>query len=123
MNILFWTEGIFLVLVLLGMPIYSYIAGKITPEKQADLKGLNLPEGSIRGMLALIIIGSFIIFLVLGPVTEERGEYFDKILTAFGTLAGAVIGFYFGNRGATGTAPGTQPSIAQTTEKETKDDH
>ena len=113
MNHLLWAEGILLLLVLVGMPIYSKSAGRAMPEKQADLKGLNLPEGSIRGMLALMIIGSFIIFLVLGPGTEGMSDHFDKILVAFGTLTGAVIGFYFGNRGTTGASPGSHPSNAQ----------
>ena len=109
MNHLLWAEVIFLLLVLVGMPFYSWLTGRAMPEKRADLKGLNLPEGSIRGMLALMIIGSFIIFLVLGPGTERMSDHFDKILVAFGTLTGAVIGFYFGNRGTGASPTSTQP--------------
>ena len=74
-------------------------------EKSAPLKGLNLPEGSVRSMLALIIVGTFVIFLVLG---DDVG-HFQKIVSAFGTLTGAVLGFYFGNRATT-----TQPNTAGT---------
>ena len=59
-----------------------------------------MPEGSIRGMLALLSVGSFLLFLLLGPGVPEIEGYFDKVLASFGTLTGAVIGFYFGNRGS-----------------------
>ncbi|MCY3877555.1 MAG: hypothetical protein OXF74_00055 [Rhodobacteraceae bacterium] len=36
-------------------------------------------------------------------------EFFDKAPAAFGTLTGAIIGFYFGNRGSTAAAPPQQP--------------
>ena len=74
-------------------------------EKSAPLKGLNLPEGSVRSMLALIIVGTFVIFLVLG----DDVAHFQKIVSAFSTLTGAVLGFYFGNRATT-----TQPNTAGT---------
>ncbi len=99
-------EGILLVAVLVFMPIYSYCVGKDRADTSTSLKGLNMPEGSIRGILALMIVGSFIIFLVLGPGVTEMKDYFDKVLTAFGTLTGAVIGFYFGNRGTAAPSAG-----------------
>ncbi len=62
-------------------------------------KGLYLPEGSIRAMLALAIVGAFIIVVILGPLIDGLKESFDKVLAAFSALTGAVTGFYFGNRG------------------------
>lgn len=99
------TEFGLLVAVLIVMPIYSCWVGKSYVTKDGGgqpslpkLKGLNLPAGSVRSMIALLIVGSFVNFLIFGgPVL---GEYFDKILAAFGTLSGSVIGFYFGNRSA-----------------------
>ena len=95
-------EGALLFVVLVGMPIFTIWSGKRRgTESGPRLKGLGLPEGSIRGMLALMSVGSFVILLVLGPGAPEMKEYFDKTLAAFGTLTGAIIGFYFGNRGST----------------------
>ena len=96
LSLLFITETVYIFLVLVGGPIYSCRIAKKNPEKAAELKGLNLPEGSVRSMLALITVGSFIIFLVLGSNLPN----FDKVISAFGTLTGAVIGFYFAHRGA-----------------------
>lgn len=95
------------------------------------LKGLGLPEGSIRGLIALLVIGSFIIFLFFGkPVvstvtlepmilngavvldlsnpdapipimtTKTDTTLYTTVITAFGTLTGAIAGFYFGGRSA-----------------------
>ena len=99
-------EGGLLVVVLIFMPIYSVVVEKFRPGTSSNPKGLNLPEGSIRGMLALMSVSSFIVVLVMGPGIPEMKDYFDKVVTAFGTLTGAIIGFYFGNRGtAAPTAP------------------
>ena len=47
-------------------------------------------------MLALVIVGSFVNILLFGANVFE--EHFEQIVTAFGTLAGAVTGFYFAGR-------------------------
>ena len=99
MDNLILAEGALLTVILVGFPLYSYWIGKSKSGKCPELKGLNLPAGSIRGMLALMSVGSFVILLVLGPGAPEMKEYFDKALAAFGTLTGAIIGFYFGSRG------------------------
>ena len=98
MNQLLWAEGILLVLVLIFMPIYSYCVAKWHSVATSELRGLNMPRGSIRGMLALMSVGSFIIVLVFGSQVPEID--FQQVVTAFGTLTGAVIGFYFGSRSA-----------------------
>ena len=49
-------------------------------------------------MLALLIVGSFVNILVFGA--EVFPDHFEQVITAFGTLAGSVIGFYFGGRQA-----------------------
>ena len=71
---------------------------KINNSSQPPLKGLNLPEGSVRAMIAIAIIGSFLITLSLGPLVFKENDHLNTILAAFGSLSGAVIGFYFGSR-------------------------
>ena len=50
-------------------------------------------------MLALLVVGTFMNFLVFGGSAFD-GETFDKILAALVGLTGSVIGFYFGGRSA-----------------------
>ena len=92
-----------MVLVTIGAVFYSYLVsrkkngGGVINEE--ELRGLNLPRGSLRGILALATIGSFVNVMVLGaPVLDEK---FESVLAAFGTLTGSIVGFYFGTRGAT----------------------
>ena len=89
----------------------------------AGLRAFNLPRGSIRGMLALLAVGSFVIVLTLGGETNETTTTnqdgstttvthrvigpFEQVVTAFGTLTGAIIGFYFGGR-SSGSNPDTR---------------
>ena len=89
---LLWTEVGLLILILLVAPIYAVSRSKT----DVPFRGLNLPEGSIRAILALLIVGSFINVLLFG--TSMLGENFEQVVTAFGTLAGAVTGFYFAGR-------------------------
>ena len=110
MNELFWAEAALFVVVLVLMPLYSLCVAKRGSGASANLKGLNLPEGSIRAMLALMSVGSFIIVLVLGHGVTEMKDNFDQVVTAFGTLTGAIIGFYFGNRGSTPPPSDTRPT-------------
>jgi len=90
-----------MLLVTIGAAVYAYIIGKKNGDviNGKELRGLNLPRGSLRAILALVTIGSFVNVMVLGaPVLGER---FDSVLAAFGTLTGSIVGFYFGTRGAT----------------------
>lgn len=91
------------VVVFIVMPLACLCIGGFLRKDGGSLlertKGLYLPEGSIRAMLALAIVGAFIIVMVLGPMVDGLKESFDKILAAFSALTGAVTGFYFGNRG------------------------
>ena len=94
---LFWIEIVLVGLVLIGAPIYAKWARR-TDESSKSLRGLNLPRGSVRAMLAFLIVGSFINILVFGA--DVFPNHFEQVITAFGTLAGAVVGFYFGGRQA-----------------------
>ncbi len=91
-------ELVWLAIIGFALPIYA--ANKQLDTK--ELRGLNLPRGSIRAILALAIVGSFVIFLAFLPFLEVKNdELIDKVLVAFGTLTGSVTGFYFGGRSAT----------------------
>ena len=94
-------QCIWMILVTVGAAAYAYLVGRrnsITITEK-ELRGLNLPRGSLRGILALATIGSFVNVMVLGaPVL---GDNFESVLAAFGTLTGSIVGFYFGTRGAT----------------------
>ncbi len=101
LNLLPVSVGVLFLIVLIFIPIYSYFVGECrSDDEKAPLKGLNMPQGSIRGMFALLSICSFLLFLIFGSQTPGVKENFDKILASFGTLTGAIIGFYFGNRGS-----------------------
>ena len=91
---LFWIEAGLLFLVLVAAPAYAVLRSR--SEGSANLKGLNLPEGSVRAMLALLIVGSFVNVLLFGANVLD--DHFEQVVTAFGTLAGAVTGFYFAGR-------------------------
>ena len=96
-----WTVFLFLLVILAKCRIRYGIASPV------ELRGLNLPRGSVRAILALFAVGSFVIVIVFGGPT--MGEYYDVVLAAFGSLTGSIIGFYFGNRGAS-TTPTRQHS-------------
>ena len=89
---------------------------------EALLKGLALPQGSVRGLIAFLVIGAFVIFVFFGkdavttvkvlefdasgnPVsTEEDTTLFTTVLASLSTLTGAVTGFYFAGRTAQSAA-------------------
>ena len=91
-------QGVFFLLVFLGYPLFCWFKKQDQPP---PLKGLNLPQGSVRAMIAISIIGSYLITLSIGSFLVEK-EIFNMVLTAFGSLSGAVIGFYFGSGGSGG---------------------
>lgn len=101
-NKLVGMELLLVILVLIGLPIYSaFMRSMIRPDctlPTAGLRAFNLPRGSIRGMLALLSVGSFVIVLTLGNPKPE-------VVSAFGTLTGAIIGFYFGGRSSSTSNP------------------
>lgn len=91
-------ETILLILVLLVLPLHGRCS--IQNASASNSRGLGLPSGSIRGMIALLIIGSMINFLLfIGPCLNE--DRFDSVLDTFTTVSVAVIAFYFANRSST----------------------
>ena len=105
---------ILLLVVFVGMPVLS---SRLRAQMESDegnthdagRRAFNLPRSSIRAMLALFSIGSFVNVLALGPGVIPD-EYFDQVVTAFGTLSGTILGFYFGGRTANPPPPGDRPN-------------
>ena len=91
-------ESILLLLVLIALPIFAICKAKSS--NAVTLKGLALPEGSVRSMLALTVVGSFVIFLIFGGAALPNGSRFTEIVAALTGIAGTVVGFYFGSRGS-----------------------
>ena len=90
-------EAILLSLVLIALPLYAIWKGKADG---VELKGLALPQGSVRSMLALTIVGSFVVFLIFGGAALPNGSRFTEIVAALTGIAGTVVGFYFGSGGS-----------------------
>ena len=93
---LFWVEAALVLLVFLLLPVIARCCGE---GDRNEARGLGLPRGSVRGMLALFIVGSTINFLLFG--SPVAGEHFGEVVAALTGLTGSVIGFYFGGRTAT----------------------
>ena len=92
-------ESILLVITLVGLPVYA--AWKARMNSDVPLRGLALPQGSVRSMLALTVVGSFIVFLVFGaPAMPPESSRFTEIVAALTGIAGTVVGFYFGGNGS-----------------------
>ena len=64
------------------------------------LKGLGLPAGSVRSMLALMAVGGLVVVAMFGKLA--LGPEYERVLTTLAALAGPVLGFYFGSRGSEG---------------------
>ena len=90
-------ETLIVLIALVAAPAYA-IRAQRGRQSDADLRGLNLPRGSIRAMLALLLVGSFVNVLLFGA--PLLGEEFGAVVTALSAVTASVLGFYFGNRGA-----------------------
>ena len=109
-NLFLVTQGVIAVIVLIGLPLVARCKSG-TAVDSGELRGLNLPRGSIRAMLALWVVGAYITLLVfapflLPPAMDAEGNQIDSevletAITAFGPLVGATIAFYFAGRSAT----------------------
>ena len=99
MSELIWVTLGWLLLVGVGWPAVAILRNS----ERTEVRAFNLPRGSVRGVLALSIVGSFVVFLVFVPFlsSSANAAIVDKVLVAFGTLSGSVTGFYFGGRAST----------------------
>ncbi len=89
------------VLVLVVLPVISWMR---CFDKE-ELRGLGLPRGSVRAMLALWMVGTYLLFLIYAATNlgKPNDDSIEDILTAFGPLVGAVLAFYFAQRASTST--------------------
>ena len=95
-------ESVLLFVALIALPAGAMIMTwiKVSNGRPAKLKGLALPQGSVRSMLALTIIGSFVILLVFGGYAQTANDNFSEVVAALTGIAGTVVGFYFGSGGS-----------------------
>ena len=86
-------------------------------EAPTPKRGMGLPRGSTRSIIAVWVIGAFIIFVFFGrealaeavndPENASTDDIYEKVLVSFTTLDAAISGFYFGARtGQTIDPPG-----------------
>ena len=106
--------AVLFVCVFILLPIIASFISKANPQGVL-LKGLGLPEGSVRSMLALLIVGPYMIVALLGAGYKGDGElkHLGEVLSALAGVAGAVIGFYFGSRGSKSSSPQVKHSHLQ----------
>jgi hypothetical protein len=67
-------------------------------EDVKKLRGLALPSGTTRSVLALLVVGGFVLFAFIGRGIVGDGDQYNAIFGAWVTLTGTVTGFYFGSR-------------------------
>ena len=68
--------------------------------KRSDEKHpLCLPKGSIRSLLALGCVGTFLYVMLAGPLFVPNPAL-NNVVTALTGIANMVVGFYFGHRKA-----------------------
>lgn len=107
-NLFLLVQGLIAFIVLVALPLLARCKSGTTVSSN-EVRGLNLPRGSVRAMLALWIVGSYITLLAFAPflfpaTTEDDKvdpEVLQTVITAFGPLVGATIAFYFAGRSAT----------------------
>ena len=89
-------ESILLAIVLIGYPLLARFR---LPPSAAPPRGLNLPQGSVRSMLALTSIGTLVVVATFGAHAFTADQY-ERVITVLSALAGPILGFYFGSRHA-----------------------
>jgi len=83
--------GVFLVLLIVSLVLMK--SGRIKSDHWIE-RPLGLPTGSVRALLAIIIL-----LVAIWVATSGDSEAIEKIPEWLLGILGAVIGFYFGNRG------------------------
>ena len=99
MTVYIIAQVIFLAIMMLVLPLCVIFINHINDEHndKHHLEPLGLPKGSIRSILALSIVGSFLITVALGPLFIDL-DYFSAIIAAQSALVGSAVGFYFGSK-------------------------
>jgi amino acid transporter len=75
-------------IILLGVSIYFIRKGDLTADTW-HMRSLGLPRGSVRAIVAFIILFFLVYTILAGKTVPEQPEWIVGIL-------GTVIGFYFG---------------------------
>ncbi len=94
-------ESILLLVVLIAIPVYAVWQAR---GHSMSLRGLALPQGSVRAMLALTVVGSLVVLIVFGGPVMGASENFNQAVSALTGIAGSILGFYFGS-GGSGSSP------------------
>jgi len=89
-------QSFLLVIVLVGYPLLAQFK---PPPSAAPPRGLNLPQGSVRSMLALTSVGTLVVVATFGAHAFTADQY-ERVITVLSALAGPILGFYFGSRHA-----------------------
>ena len=82
-----------IVIILLFISLLQMKKSKLEPSEWIE-HPLGIPTGSVRALLAILLI-----FITLVAATARDGSVIRDIPQWLLTIVGAVIGFYFGNRG------------------------
>lgn len=90
-------ESILLLTVLVAIPVYAVWQAR---GHGMPLRGLALPQGSVRSMLALTVVGSLVVLIVFGGPVMGKSENFTQAVSALTGIAGSILGFYFGSGGS-----------------------
>jgi len=82
-----------IIIVLLAVSVLQMRKNKLEPSDWLE-HPLGIPTGSVRALLAILLV-----FVTVWAATAREGSVIRDIPQWLLTIVGAVIGFYFGNRG------------------------
>ncbi len=93
---------VLLIISVMGLllAIAVLVAAFRTFELANPREALGLPEGSVRAMIALMLILLFAIatLYIYGTITPANSDVGKQLITTLGTLVVAVAAFYFGSK-------------------------
>ena len=114
--------GIAFILLVISAIVAAFAALKLTSQQSA----LGLPEGSIRAIIALVLILVFVVmgiylfdavYLAPGVGAAARNNAATQMLAMLGTLVAAIAAFYFGTAAVTTGAAAATAAVGTTRQK------
>ena len=93
MSIYLSSQLIFLVFCIIGLPCYILWRHK----GDTIAHPLGLPKGSVRSLLGIALVGSFLITVSLGPLFMTK-EIFTVMLPVFSSIVSSAVTYYFTSR-------------------------